>query len=156
MSGVNKAILLGNLGADPEVRTLENGVKVANFRIATSESYKDRNTGERITRTEWHNIVLWRGLAEVAERFLHKGDQIFVEGKLQTRTYQDKDGQNRYVTEVVANEMTMLGKRDSGDQSQSQNRPEPKQSAGSMQSSGNNQPENDHNAAEEDDDDLPF
>lgn len=156
MSGVNKAILLGNLGADPEVRTLENGVKVANFRIATSESYKDRNTGERITRTEWHNIVLWRGLAEVAERFLHKGDQIFVEGKLQTRTYQDKDGQNRYVTEVVANEMTMLGKRDSGDQNMNQNRPESKQSSGSMQSSGNNQPDNNHNAAEEDDDDLPF
>ena len=144
MSGVNKAILLGNLGADPEVRTLENGVKVANFRIATSESYKDRNTGERITRTEWHNIVLWRGLAEVAERFLHKGDQIFVEGKLQTRTYQDKDGQNRYVTEVVANEMTMLGKRDGGDQSQG--RQESKQNTGAPLNTGSNPRDNDHSA----------
>lgn len=154
MSGVNKAILLGNLGADPEVRTLENGVKVANFRIATSESYKDRNTGERITRTEWHNIVLWRGLAEVAERFLHKGDQIFVEGKLQTRTYQDKDGQNRYVTEVVANEMTMLGKRDGGDQNQG--RQESKQNTGASVNTGSNPRDNDHSAVEEEDDDLPF
>lgn len=109
MAGVNKVILLGNLGADPDVRTLENGTKVCSFRLATSESYKDRNTGETITRTEWHNIVMWRGLADVAERFLSKGKQIYVEGKLQTRNYQDKEGQQRYVTEVVANEMTMLG-----------------------------------------------
>lgn len=111
MAGVNKVILVGNLGKDPEVRSLESGAKVATFSIATTESYKDRNTNERVDKTEWHNIVLWRGLAEVAEKYLRKGNQVYVEGKLQTRSYEDKDGITRYTTEIVGQNMTMLGSR---------------------------------------------
>ena len=110
MSGVNKVILVGRLGKDPEVRNLDNGAVVANFSIATSESYKDRTTGEKKEVTEWHNIVLWRGLAEIAQRFLHKGDLVYIEGKLRTRSW-EKDGVTRYTTEVVADNMTMLGSR---------------------------------------------
>lgn len=117
MAGVNKVILLGNLGKDPEVRHLENGTPVASFSIATSETYKDRNSGERIEKTEWHNIVLWRGLAEVAEKYLHKGDQVYIEGKLRTRSW-EKEGVTRYTTEIVADNMNMLGKRSGGDQQQ--------------------------------------
>ena len=109
-SSVNKVILIGNLGKDPEVRHLESGVGVANFSIATSETYKDRNSGERVSQTEWHNVVLWRGLADIAEKYLKKGDKIYVEGKLRTRSWQDQQGNNRYTTEVIADNMTMLGK----------------------------------------------
>lgn len=109
MAGVNKVILVGNLGKDPEVRHLESGAAVANFTLATSETYKDRNSGERKTLTEWHNIVVWRGLAEVAEKYLKKGNQVYIEGKITNRSYEDKDGNTRYITEIVANNMTMLG-----------------------------------------------
>ncbi|MBP6391965.1 MAG: single-stranded DNA-binding protein [Flavobacteriales bacterium] len=108
MSGVNKVILIGNLGADPEVRHLQNGATVANFRIATSETYKDKNTGEKREQTEWHNIVAWRGLGEITEKYLRKGSKVYVEGKLRTRTWQDRDGNNKYTTEVHAEEMTLL------------------------------------------------
>jgi len=101
---------VGRLGKDPEVRNLESGVAVANFSLATSETYKDRTTGEKRETTEWHNIVLWRGLAEIAQRYLHKGDMIYVEGKLRTRSW-EKDGITRYTTEVVADNMTMLSTR---------------------------------------------
>jgi single-strand DNA-binding protein len=111
MAGVNKVILVGNLGRDPEIRTLESGVKVARFSLATSESYNDRNTGQRVDQTEWHNIVLWRGLAEIAEKYLRKGNQVYIEGKLQTRSYQDKDGITKYSTEIVGQNMNMLGGR---------------------------------------------
>jgi single-strand DNA-binding protein len=114
--GVNKVILVGNLGRDPEVRHLESGAAVANFPVATSETYKDRNTGEKKTITEWHNVVLWRGLADVAERFLKKGDQVYVEGKLRTRQWEDKDGNTRYTTEVIGDNMTMLGSRQRSDE----------------------------------------
>jgi len=110
MAGVNKVILVGNLGKDPEVRHLESGVPVASFSIATSESYNDKTSGEKKTITEWHNVVLWRGLAEVAEKYLHKGDQIYIEGKLRTRQW-EKDGVTRYSTEIVGENMTMLGGR---------------------------------------------
>ncbi len=110
MAGVNKVILVGNLGKDPEVRHLESGVPVASFSIATSESYNDKTSGERKTITEWHNVVLWRGLAEVAEKYLHKGDQVYIEGKLRTRQW-EKDGITRYSTEIVGENMTMLGGR---------------------------------------------
>jgi single-strand DNA-binding protein len=110
MSGVNKVILVGRLGKDPEVRNLENGAAVANFTMATSESYKDRTTGEKKEITEWHNIVLWRGLAEIAQKYLHKGDLVFIEGKLRTRSW-EKEGVTRYTTEVVGDNMTMLGTR---------------------------------------------
>lgn len=111
MSGVNKVILIGNLGKDPEVRYLESGTAVANFPIATTESYKDRKTGDRREVTEWHNIVMWRGLAEIAEKYLKKGNKVYIEGKLKTRSWEDKEGNTRYTTEVVADNMTMLGGR---------------------------------------------
>ncbi|CAN5815385.1 single-stranded DNA-binding protein [soil metagenome] len=114
MAGINKAILVGNLGRDPEIRTLEGGVTVARFTLATSESYKDK-TGQRVEKTEWHNIVLWRGLAEVAEKYLKKGQQVYIEGKITNRSYQDKEGVQKYFTEIVADNMTMLGGRGDGD-----------------------------------------
>lgn len=115
MAGVNKVILVGNLGKDPEVRHLESGVPVASFSLATSETYKDRNSGERKTVTEWHNVVLWRGLAEVAEKYLHKGDQVYIEGKLRTRQWESDNG-TRYTTEVIGDNMTMLGGRPKQDE----------------------------------------
>lgn len=113
MSGVNKVILVGRLGKDPEVRHLENGATVANFSMATSETYKDKTTGERKEITEWHNIVLWRGLADVASKYLHKGDMVYIEGKLRTRSW-EKDNVTRYTTEVVGDNMTMLSPKSSG------------------------------------------
>ena len=107
---INKVILIGNLGKDPEVRHLESGVAVCNFSIATGETYKDRNSGEKVTHTEWHKIVLWRGLAEVAEKYLKKGAKIYIEGKLRTRSWQDQEGNTRYTTEILGDNMTMLGK----------------------------------------------
>lgn len=112
MAGVNKVILVGNLGKDPEIRHLDTGRAVANFSLATSETYKNRN-GERVTNTEWHNIVLWTPLAEIAERFLKKGNQVYIEGKITTRSYDDKDGNRKYITEVVGREMTLLGNKPS-------------------------------------------
>ena len=109
MAGVNKVILVGNLGKDPEVMTFDNGVKKVSFSLATSESYKNKE-GQRVDTTEWHNVVLWRGLADVAERFLKKGNQVYIEGKIKTRSY-EQDGQKRYITEIVADNMTMLGGR---------------------------------------------
>jgi len=109
--GINKVILIGNLGADPEVKYTGTGNAVTNLRIATTENWKDRNTGEQVERTEWHNIVLYGRTAEVAGEYLRKGSQIYIEGRLQTRKWQDKEGQDRYTTEVVANEMQMLGGR---------------------------------------------
>jgi single-strand DNA-binding protein len=111
MSGsVNKVILIGNLGKDPEVRRLENGAVLASFSIATSESYIDKQSGDKKEITDWHDIVLWRGLAEVAEKYLVKGTKIYVEGKLKKRSWQDKEGVTRYSTEVVGDEMTILSK----------------------------------------------
>ncbi len=107
---INKVILIGNLGKDPEVRHLENGACVANFSIATSENYKDRKTGEKVSQTEWHNIVVWRGLAEITEKYLKKGDKVYIEGKLKTRSWKDQEGNNRYTTEIIADNLTMLGK----------------------------------------------
>ena len=110
MAGVNKVILVGNLGKDPEVRYLDSGVAVANFSLATTENYKNKE-GERVSQTEWHNIVLWRGLAEVAEKYLKKGSSVYIEGKIKTRKWEDKEGINRYNTEILADNMTMLGGR---------------------------------------------
>ena len=110
MSGVNKAILIGNLGKDPEIRHIEGNRCVANFPLATSESYKNRD-GEKIETTEWHNIVLWNKLAEIAEKFLKKGDKLFVEGRIRTRKWEDKDGNTRYTTEINGDNMTMLSPR---------------------------------------------
>ena len=112
--GVNKVILIGNLGSDPEVRYTPDGVPVANFNLATSESWNDRNTGERQERTEWHRLVLWRKLAEIAGQYLKKGAKVYVEGKLQTRSWDDQSGQKRYTTEIVVNDMQMLDSRGEG------------------------------------------
>lgn len=108
MNGVNKVILVGNLGKDPEIRNLEGGNKVANFTLATSEAYKDKS-GQRIENTEWHNVVVWKGLADIAEKYLKKGSTIYLEGKLRTRSWEDKDKVKRYTTEIVADSFTMLG-----------------------------------------------
>lgn len=109
MAGINKVILVGNLGQNPELRYTPNGVPVCTLRMATSESYTDRASGERITTTEWHNVVLWRGLAETAGKYLKTGSQVYIEGKLKTRQWQDQQGQNRYTTEVVGEVMQLLG-----------------------------------------------
>ena len=116
MAGVNKVILVGNLGKDPEVRYLDSGVAVANLSLATSENYKNKD-GERVTQTEWHDVVLWRGLAEVAEKYLKKGSSIYVEGKLRTNKWVDKDENTRYKTEILADKLTMLGKSNSQESS---------------------------------------
>ena len=113
MASVNKVILIGNLGKDPEVRHLEGGVAVARFPLATSETFKDKS-GQKQEKTEWHNIVLWRGLAEVAEKYLRKGQSVFIEGKIRTSQYQDKEGNQRYSTEIVADNMTMLTRGEGG------------------------------------------
>lgn len=112
--GINKVILVGNLGKDPEVRYSPDGKAVTNITIATSEQWKDRNTGEQQEKTEWHRVVFFGRLAEIAGEYLKKGRQVYVEGKLQTRKWQGQDGQDRYTTEVVANEMQMLGGRQDG------------------------------------------
>jgi len=111
MAGVNKVILIGHLGKDPEVRYLEGGTAVANFTLATSESYKDKS-GNRVDQTEWHNIVVWRGLAQVAEKYVKKGMQVYIEGKLRTRSWDDKEGHKRSTTEIVADNMTILSRKD--------------------------------------------
>ena len=160
MAGINKAILVGNLGKDPEIRTLESGVKVAQFSLATTESYKD-NTGNWQDKTEWHNIVAWRYLAERAEKYLHKGSQVYIEGKITTRQWQDKDGNTRYTTEIVADKLMLLGKREG----QGGNFPPPptaedapaaapKTMANETQESLGSSPEITSEAAP--DDDLPF
>jgi len=110
--GINKVILVGNLGKDPEVRYSPNGGAVTNITLATSESWKDKNTGEKQEKTEWHRVVFFGKLAEIAGEYLKKGSQVYIEGRLQTRKWQDKEGKDRYTTEIVAGEMQMLGSRE--------------------------------------------
>jgi len=112
--GVNKVILIGNLGADPETRAMPSGATVANLRIATTENWKDRTSGENQERTEWHRVALFGKLAEIASEYLRKGSQVYIEGSLRTRKWTDKQGQERYSTEIVGNEMQMLGGRGGG------------------------------------------
>jgi single-strand DNA-binding protein len=112
--GVNKVILVGNLGADPETRSMPSGMTVTNIRIATSESWKDKASGAQQERTEWHNIALFGRLGEIAAEYLRKGSQVFVEGKLRTRKWQDKQGNDRFTTEIIADNMQMLGGRAGG------------------------------------------
>ena len=120
--GVNKVILIGNLGQDPEVKYMPNGNAVANVTVATSESWKDKNTGENVDKTEWHRVVFFRRLAEIVGEYLKKGSKVYIEGKLQTRKWQDKNGKDNWTTEIIANEMQMLDSRGggSGDFNQSQ------------------------------------
>jgi single-strand DNA-binding protein len=112
MAGINKVILIGRLGRDPEVRYMQDGTAVANFSIATSEEWKDKATGEKREKTEWHRIVAFRRLGEICGEYLSKGRQVYIEGKIQTRDWEDKDGNKRYTTEIVASQMQMLGSRD--------------------------------------------
>jgi len=109
--GINKVILIGNLGKDPEVRYMPSGGAVANLTVATSENWKDKQTGQNQERTEWHRVVMFNRLGEIAGEYLKKGSKVYIEGKLQTRKWQDKEGQDRYTTEIVANEMQMLDSR---------------------------------------------
>ena len=113
MASVNKVILVGNLGADPEVRYMSNGEAVANVRLATTESWKDKNSGEKWEVTEWHRVVFYRKLAEIVGQYLKKGSSVYIEGRIRTRKWQDKEGQERYTTEIEATEMQMLGGRQS-------------------------------------------
>lgn len=108
---INKVILVGNVGVDPEVRALDSGAKVARIRLATTERYTDRQTNETKELTEWHTVTLWRGLADVVDKYVHKGSQLYIEGSLRTREWTDKDNQKRYSTEIVATEMKLLGRR---------------------------------------------
>jgi len=109
-ASLNKVILIGNLGKNPETRTLESGVVMCRFSIATSETYRNRQSGEKTSHTEWHNIVLWRNLAEVADKYLHKGDKVLIEGRIRSRSWEDKEsGQMRYTTEILADQMQMMG-----------------------------------------------
>lgn len=150
--GVNKAILIGNLGADPEVRQTQNGQPVATFNIATSERWKDRQ-GALQERTEWHRIVAWSQLAEIAGQYLTKGSQVYIEGRIQTRQWEDQSGQKRSTTEIVANQMVMLGGRGEGAVA---GRAAPR-AAGRPAAGGDDRPfENFPESAEEVDDDLPF
>ena len=152
MAGVNKVILIGNLGSDPEVRHLSNGSVVANFNIATSESYTNKN-GERVTQTEWHRIELWEGLAKVSEQYLKKGQSVYIEGKLKTENWQDSDGNNRTTTRIRGLNMTMLGGRNSSDQAGGQEGP-PTQQATSAPAAAPAQ--NTPAPSDEEVDDLPF
>ena len=157
--GVNKVILVGNLGKDPETRYMPNGKAVTNFSIATSESWKDKQTGEQREQTEWHNIVMYDRLAEIAAEYLKKGSQVYIEGKLRTRKWQDKEGRDRYTTEINANEMQMLGGRPGGsgmgggggggDYGESRQRPAPASSSGARAPVSDSGPT-------EFDDDIPF
>jgi len=122
MAGVNKVILIGNLGKDPEIRHLDNGIAVANFSLATTESYTNKQ-GERVNQTEWHNVVLWRGLADVAEKYLKKGNSVYIEGKINTKKWEDKEGVTRYSTDIIADKMTMLGSKSDNESSNQKEEP---------------------------------
>ncbi len=115
MRSINKVILIGNVGGDQDIRTTENGVKVGSFGLATSESYRDKTSGEKREVTDWHNIVVWRGLAEICEKYVKKGSKIYVEGILRTRNWEDANGQKHYKTEVIAETVLLLGQKNTAD-----------------------------------------
>lgn len=146
MSGINKVILVGHLGKDPEVRHLEGNVTVASFPLATSETYN--KDGKKIEQTEWHNIVMWRGLADVASKYLQKGKLVYIEGKLRTRSFEDKEGHKKYTTEIVAENFTMLGRKSDFENGHTENAVSPAKTE-------EDQPM-DYNKAANAEDDLPF
>jgi single-strand DNA-binding protein len=146
---VNKAILIGFVGNDPEVRYLDNGTPVANFRLATSETYTNRG-GEKVTQTEWHSIVLWRGLAEITEKYIKKGSQVYIEGRIRTRTWDDRDGNKRYTTEIIADTMQMMGKKNEGGSEVPSSHAQSNEDSGAPKTSAEPIAEN------EGTDDLPF
>lgn len=155
--GVNKVILIGNLGQDPEVKYMPNGNAVANITVATSESWKDKNTGEQVDKTEWHRVVFFRRLAEIVGEYLKKGSKIYIEGKLQTRKWQDKNGADHWTTEVVASEMQMLDSRGgSSDFNQNQGAPSQSASQSGQQSAPQSAPSQAAPMNNDFDDDIPF
>ena len=139
MASVNKVILVGHLGKDPETRYMPNGDAITNATLATSESWKDKQTGEKKEQTEWHRLVFFRKLAEIAGQYLRKGSLIYIEGSLKTRKWQDKDGQDRYTTEITVNEMTMLGGRGDAGGGQSSGEPQQRQQQQRPQGNGGGQ-----------------
>ena len=145
--GVNKAIILGSLGQDPDIRYTAGGAAVANISIATNEQWKDKESGEMQERTEWHRVVFFGRLAEIVGEYLRKGSQVYVEGRIQTRKWQDKEGKERYTTEIVANEMQMLGSKSGGTTASFDQTPPAEQSAPASTSKGSN---------DDFDDDIPF
>jgi single-strand DNA-binding protein len=157
MPSVNKVILMGNLGRDPEVRFMPNGDAVCNFSIATTDSWKDK-AGERQEKTEWHNIVMYRRLAEIAGEYLKKGRPVYLEGRLQTRKWQTKEGQDRYTTEVIADSMQMLGGRDGApaQESQPSSQPEAKDEFDQTPSRNNQSGSSNNSSFDEFEDDIPF
>jgi len=152
MAGINKVILVGNLGQDPDVRTMPNGDTVTKISVATSESWIDKNTNERKTQTEWHAIVFYRRQAEVAGEYLRKGSKVYVEGRLKTRKWQDKNGQDRYTTEIQGDVLQMLDSRQSGD---NQDKPSTSNNAYANAKNGTKQPQT-QQSADNFDDDIPF
>ena len=148
--GINKVILIGNLGQDPETRYMPSGGAVTNLRLATNESWKDKQSGEQKEKTEWHSVAMFGRLAEIAAEYLRKGSQVYIEGRLQTRKWQDRDGNDRYTTEVIANEMQMLGGRGGGGSASFG--AGGGQSSGSSQGGGSQPPP----PADDFDDDIPF
>ena len=153
--GVNKVIIVGNLGGDPETRYMPSGSAVTNFTVATNESWKDKQTGEQKERTEWHKVVIFDRLAEIAAEYLRKGSQVYIEGKLQTRKWQGQDGQDRYTTEIRASEMQMLGGRGGGGGgSFGGGQQGGGQQGGSQQGGGGNAPP--QPGPDDFDDDIPF
>ena len=155
MASVNKVILVGHLGKDPETRYMPNGDAITNATLATSESWKDKQTGEKKEQTEWHRLVFYRKLAEIAGQYLKKGSQVYLEGKIKTRKWQDKDGQDRYTTEIEATEMQMLGSRQPGGQSdQGGYQPPPSRPAGGNAGQQQRQPQ--RQAYDDLGDDIPF
>ena len=137
MASVNKVILIGNLGADPEMRYTPAGDAVATLRLATTDTWKDKQTGEKKEATEWHRVVLWRKLGEIAGQYLKKGAQVYIEGSLKTRKWQDKDGQDRYTTEIVGDTMKMLGSRPAGSDNAPASRPAPPAAPAAAPAAGN-------------------
>ena len=157
MPSVNKVILMGNLGRDPEVRFMPNGDAVCNFSIATTDSWKDK-AGERQEKTEWHNIVMYRRLAEIAGEYLKKGRPVYLEGRLQTRKWQTKEGQDRYTTEIIADSMQMLGGRDGAptQDSQPSSQPEAKDEFDQTPTRNNQSESSASSSFDEFEDDIPF
>ena len=147
---INKVILIGNVGKDPEVHVIDNDVSVARFPFATSETYRKKD-GEKVTTTEWHNIVAWRHLAELCEKWINKGQQLYIEGKIQTRSYDDKSGDKRYVTDIIAYKIQMLGKKDLNESVSSSDQSHSESSSGSNIPAKNSGLPND-----EEFEDLPF
>ena len=156
MAGVNKVILLGNLGRDPQLDYTQSGTARCRFSLATTEQYKDRD-GQRQERTDWHNIVLWARQAEVAGEYLKKGRQVYIEGRIQTRQYEDNDGNTKYITEIVGQTMQMVGGRAEGGSPRSDDAPPPDEPQSSAQGpSGASAAAGEQMPAADDDDDLPF